>query len=314
MRYKAILLLVSILALATSVKAQETYTVNDTIYNPKVVFSGHHPKYEIAGIKVTGADNYEDYIIIGYSGLSIGQRVEIPGEDIKNAAKRFWRQGLFSKVQIKVEKVYGDKAWLEFDLQQQPRISQVNYLGMKGGEKKDVIERLGLTPGNQMTPNIADRIKIIVQKYFADKGFDKATVEVIQKEAVSVGIGMASPERIDEINILQATYEAMRQAVANLSVKPSLLLNDAVTIPGMDMKQVPIIKGDAKSISIGAASIMAKVYRDRMMEEYDHIFPGYDFASNKGYGSKEHIEAIHRQGPCPIHRRSFLKNICGEQI
>ena len=110
------------------------------------------------------------------------------------------------------------------------------------------------------------------------------------------------------------TYEAMRQAVANLSVKPSLLLNDAVTIPGMDMKQVPIIKGDAKSISIGAASIMAKVYRDRMMEEYDHIFPGYDFASNKGYGSKEHIEAIHRQGPCPIHRRSFLKNICGEQI
>ena len=124
--------------------------------------------------------------------------------------------------------------------------------------------------------------------------------EVIQKEAVSVGIGMASPERIDEINILQATYEAMRQAVANLSVKPNLLLNDAVTIPGMDMKQVPIIKG--------------KVYRDRMMEEYDHIFPGYDFASNKGYGSKEHIEAIHRQGPCPIHRRSFLKNICGEQI
>ena len=138
--------------------------------------------------------------------------------------------------------------------------------------------------------------------------------EVIQKEAVSVGIGMASPERIDEINILQATYEAMRQAVANLSVKPGLLLNDAVTIPGMDMKQVPIIKGDAKSISIGAASIMAKVYRDRMMEEYDHIFPGYNFASNKGYGSKEHIEAIHRQGPCPIHRRSFLKNICGEQI
>ena len=138
--------------------------------------------------------------------------------------------------------------------------------------------------------------------------------EVIQKEAVSVGIGMSSPERIDEINILQATYEAMRQAVANLSVKPNLLLNDAVTIPGMDMKQVPIIKGDAKSISIGAASIMAKVYRDRMMEEYDHIFPGYDFVSNKGYGSKEHIEAIHRQGPCPIHRRSFLKNICGEQI
>lgn len=185
MRYKAILLLVSFLALATGMKAQETRTVNDTIYNPPVVFSGHHPKYEIAGIKVTGADNYEDYIIIGYSGLSVGQRVEIPGDDLKAAAKRFWRQGLFSKVQIKVEKVYGDKAWLEFVLQQQPRISQVNYVGMKSGEKKDVSERLGLTPGNQMTPNIADRIKIIVQKYFADKGFDKATVEVVQKEDLS---------------------------------------------------------------------------------------------------------------------------------
>ena len=103
--------------------------------------------------------------------------------------------------------------------------------------------------------------------------------------------------------------EAMRQAIANLSVKPELLLNDAVMIPGVDIKQVPIIKGDAKSISIGAASIMAKVYRDHMMEEYDKVFPGYDFASNKGYGSKEHIEALHRLGPCPIHRCSFLKNI-----
>ncbi len=142
----------------------------------------------------------------------------------------------------------------------------------------------------------------------------EALFDVICARAVCWNVALVGPEVIDEINILQATYEAMRQAVANLSVKPSLLLNDAVTIPGMDMKQVPIIKGDAKSISIGAASVMAKVYRDRMMEEYDHIFPGYDFASNKGYGSKEHIEAIHRQGPCPIHRRSFLKNICGEQI
>ena len=118
-----------------------------------------------------------------------------------------------------------------------------------------------------------------------------------------------SAKKREEINILQATYEAMRQAIANLSVKPELLLNDAVMIPGVDIKQVPIIKGDAKSISIGAASIMAKVYRDHMMEEYDKVFPGYDFASNKGYGSKEHIEALHRLGPCPIHRCSFLKNI-----
>ena len=132
---------------------------------------------------------------------------------------------------------------------------------------------------------------------------------IIEKEALAWAVAEVDNHEIDEINILQATYEAMRQAIANLSIKPELLLNDAVMIPGVDIKQVPIIKGDAKSISIGAASIMAKVYRDHMMEEYDKVFPGYDFASNKGYGSKEHIEALHRLGPCPIHRCSFLKNI-----
>ena len=131
----------------------------------------------------------------------------------------------------------------------------------------------------------------------------------IMEEAVAVAVGYASPARIDEINILQATYEAMREAISKLEVTPQILLNDAVTIPDVIIPQVPIIKGDAKSISIGAASIMAKVYRDHMMEEYDKVFPGYDFASNKGYGSKEHIEALHRLGPCPIHRCSFLKNI-----
>jgi ribonuclease HII len=130
----------------------------------------------------------------------------------------------------------------------------------------------------------------------------------IMEKAISVGLGFVDPKRIDEINILQATYEAMRQAISNLNPKPDLLLNDAVTIPGVSIKQVPIIKGDAKSISIGAASIIAKVTRDRLMEEYDRMFPGYGFASNKGYGSAEHIKAIKEQGPTPIHRQSFIGN------
>lgn len=130
----------------------------------------------------------------------------------------------------------------------------------------------------------------------------------IMEKAVSVGLGFVSPERIDEINILQATYEAMREAVSKLKPQPDLLLNDAVTIPGLSQKQVPIIKGDAKSISIGAASIVAKVTRDRLMEEYDHMFPGYGFASNKGYGSADHIAAIKEFGPTPIHRKTFIKN------
>lgn len=130
----------------------------------------------------------------------------------------------------------------------------------------------------------------------------------IMSEAVSVGIGQASWERIDEINILNATYEAMREAISALDPAPQLLLNDAVTIPGVDIRQVPIIKGDAKSISIASASIVAKVTRDRLMVEYDSIYPGYGFAANKGYGSAEHIASLKRLGPTPIHRRSFIGN------
>lgn len=132
--------------------------------------------------------------------------------------------------------------------------------------------------------------------------------DIILEKAVAVGIGMASPQRIDEINILQATYEAMREAISKLGVEPDILLNDAVTIPGVAVKQVPIIKGDAKSISIGAASIVAKVTRDRLMVEYDKIMPEYGFASNKGYGSAEHIAALKKYGPTPIHRKSFIGN------
>lgn len=130
--------------------------------------------------------------------------------------------------------------------------------------------------------------------------------EIIMREAVSVGIGMRGPDRIDEINILQATYEAMRDAIKDLSVTPQLLLNDAVTIPDVVIPQVPIIKGDAKSVSIAAASIVAKVTRDRMMEEYDKVLPEYGFASNKGYGSAVHIEALKKYGASPIHRKSFI--------
>lgn len=132
--------------------------------------------------------------------------------------------------------------------------------------------------------------------------------EEILEKAIAVGIGMVSPQRIDEINILQATYEAMREAISKLEIKPDLLLNDAVTIPEVDIKQVPIIKGDAKSISIAAASIVAKVTRDRLMEAYDKVLPGYGFVSNKGYGSADHIAALKEKGATPIHRKTFIKN------
>lgn len=132
--------------------------------------------------------------------------------------------------------------------------------------------------------------------------------DVIMDKAISAKAGIVSHIRIDEINILQATYEAMRKAVSKLTVTPQILLNDAVTIPGIDIPQVPIIKGDARSVSIAAASIIAKVTRDRLMKQYDEVMPEYGFAGHKGYGSAEHIEAIRRIGPSPIHRMTFIKN------
>ena len=134
----------------------------------------------------------------------------------------------------------------------------------------------------------------------------EAMDEIIRREAVSFGIGLISQDRIDEINILQATYEAMRLALEQLSPAPDMILADAVTIPGIETRQLPIIKGDAKSASIAAASIIAKVYRDHLMIEYDSLYPEYSFARNKGYGTKEHINALKEFGPSPLHRKSFI--------
>lgn len=134
----------------------------------------------------------------------------------------------------------------------------------------------------------------------------------IKEEAIAWAVGIVEPARIDEINILQATYEAMRLAIRQLGTAPTVLVNDAVTIPGVEIPQIPVIKGDAKCISIAAASILAKVTRDRIMEEMDAQYPVYGFAKHKGYGTKEHMEAIRTYGPCPIHRRSFITRIVQE--
>lgn len=156
-------------------------------------------------------------------------------------------------------------------------------------------------------PEDCDILYLNDSKQLSEKMREKLYDEIMEK-ALAVGVGMADEKVIDDINILQADYHAMRIAISKLSVKPQVLLNDAVTIPGVDIKQVPIIKGDTLSASIAAASIIAKVTRDRMMVTYDGVYPGYGFASNKGYGSKEHIEALKTMGPCEIHRRSFIKN------
>ena len=159
--------------------------------------------------------------------------------------------------------------------------------------------------GAVILPKDCDILYINDSKKLSEKVRERL-YEEIKEKAVSAAVGIVEPSRIDEINILQATYEAMRIAISKLDPVPDLLLNDAVTIPGVDIKQVPIIKGDAKSISIGAASIFAKVTRDRLMLEYDKQYPEYGFARNVGYGTAEHIAALKKYGPTPIHRRSFI--------
>lgn len=161
--------------------------------------------------------------------------------------------------------------------------------------------------GAVILPKDCDILYLNDSKQLSEKKREEL-YEIIMEKAVSTGLGFVSPERIDEINILQATYEAMREAIGALSQTPDLMLNDAVTIPKVSIRQIPIIKGDAKSISIAAASIIAKVTRDRLMVQYDSMFPEYGFAGNKGYGAQAHLDALRKFGPTPIHRRSFIKN------
>ena len=182
--FKILSLLIAISAFAFNAKAQ-TATPTDTIYNPTVVFSAMPRTYEIADIQITGAPNYDDFLILGYTGLKVGDRVAIPGDDITKAIKRLMRQGLFAQARIKVLKTYGDKAWLELELRTQPRISEVQYVGVKSGEKKDLQEKLNLMPGNQITQNIVNRAQAIVKKFYADKGFKNAEVQITLHQDLS---------------------------------------------------------------------------------------------------------------------------------
>lgn len=183
MRYRSFTLFLLLLAMVfPGLSAQER---TDTIYNPPIVYSGLPTSYEIAGLRVTGADNYEDYIVIGYSGLKVGDEVEIPGNDITTAVKRLMRQGLFAQAQILAEKIAGNKIWLVINLRTQPRISEVQYDGMKKSEREELQKRLQLMKGNQITQNIVNRATQITEKYFADKGFGNATVKIWLQEDLS---------------------------------------------------------------------------------------------------------------------------------
>ena len=189
-------------------KAQDANT--DESSKPVILYSGVPKKYEIADIKVEGVKNYEDYVLIGLSGLSVGQTISIPGDEITSAIKRYWRHGLFSNVQITAEKIEGNKVWLKINLTQRPRISEIRYHGVKKSERQDLETRLGLVKGSQITPNLVDRAKTLIKRYFDDKGFKNAEVIIAQKDDVSnenqvivdVNIDKKEKVKVHEITIV----------------------------------------------------------------------------------------------------------------
>lgn len=237
--------------------------------------------------------------------------------DLLDAVIEKYRSDERSGVQKMIEKAYKDKEKLA---KERARLEVMREFEHKYQEYEAIcgIDEVGRGPlsgpviaAAVILPKDCEILYLNDSKQVSEKKREEL-YDIIMEKAIAVGIGSASHAVIDEINILNATYVAMREAISNLSVKPDLLLNDAVHIPEVNIKQVSLIKGDARSVSIAAASIIAKVTRDRMMLEYDKVFPGYGFASNKGYGSKEHIEALITQGPCLIHRHSFISNFVKE--
>lgn len=220
------------------------------------------------------------------------------------------RAGVASLVDLAQKRLSGYEKELERTKRMKAYEREYECLGLICG-----IDEVGRGPlagpvvaGAVILPKDCDILYLNDSKQLSEKKREEL-FEVIMEKAVSTGLGFVTPQKIDEINILQATYEAMREAISGLTPQPDVLLNDAVTIPGVKIRQIPIIKGDVKSVSIAAASIIAKVTRDRLMVEYDQMFPEYGFASNKGYGAAAHIEALRKYGPTPIHRKSFIKNL-----
>ena len=182
MRYKSILLAILLGAASLGAAAQQ---VADTIFNPTVIYGAMPRVYEIAGITVTGAPNYDDATVLGYAGLKVGDRMAIPGDDLTAAVKRLMRHGLFAQTQVKVLKTAGDKAWIELALRTQPRISKVNYIGMKKSDRDDIQEKLQLMKGNQITQNIVNRAEAIVRQHYKQKGYGNADVKITLHEDLS---------------------------------------------------------------------------------------------------------------------------------
>ena len=219
-----LLLASPILAQVDSV-AIDTPVVVEEVVVPTIEYTMQPKTYEIAEITVTGADSYEDFVLIGFSGLAVGDKIEIPGDQITKSLKRFWKQGLFSDVKFKAKKIEGDKIWLEIALKQRPRISEFVYNGLKKSEIEDVEVKIGIQKGGQMTPDLKDRAKKIITKYLEDKGFRGTEVKVLQIDdvdhpgyvKVAVNVDRKTKTRVGNIYVIG--NEALTANQINFAMK-----------------------------------------------------------------------------------------------
>ena len=217
MHYRIFSILVTFVCLfgcALTTAAQDVNNTDET-EKPVILYSGTPKKYEIADIKVEGAQNYEDYVIVGLSGLSKGQTITVPGDEITQACKRYWRHGLFSDVEITADKIEGDQIWLTIHLTMRPRVSDIRYNGVKKSEREDLESRIGMIKGGQITPNLVDRAKTLIKRYFDDKGFKNADVIITQrddpekKNEVIVNIDIDKKEKVKVHQITIVGNEAL---------------------------------------------------------------------------------------------------------
>jgi len=206
-----------LLAIPVWGQSPDSVLVDSTAALPEIEYSMTRRTYEVADITITGAPSYEDFVLIGFSGLAVGDKIQVPGDQITKAIRRFWKQGLFSSVKIVATKMTDTQVWLQIQLQERPRISELEYSGMKKSEKEDLEVKVGMTKGSQMTPNLADRAKQVVQKYYAEKGFHNADVQVLQK---------SDPDRPGYVKVLVAVDKKEKTKVAHIYISGNKALTD----------------------------------------------------------------------------------------
>ena len=208
-----------------------TMSAQQKIVNPDITYSGTPKTYKLAGLTVTGIEGYEDYVLTGISGLTVGQELEVPGTAITDAVKRYWKHGLFSDVSISADSIVGDNIYLKIHLAPRPRISTINYNGLKKTEREDMEKKLGLLKGGQITPNMIDRAKILAKKYFEDKGYKNAEVFIRQRDDVAAKnqvILDIDVDKKEKLKVRTITIDGDNQ-LGDKKIKGSLLSKGAFT-------------------------------------------------------------------------------------